>query len=167
MPENLATTLCAFANMPQPGIILLGIDERQDFAVAGASGPASLEKAVANLNRNSVVPAPQLEFTHLQIEGKSVLVVEVTPLAPQEKPARVNNQPYLRQADGDYKMNSNDLRVLELSALIESQQPQFDFAVLTGTNTEILDQEILARYLETVRERPRLSRVEDDRRLLQ
>ena len=67
------------------------------------------------------------------------MVVEVTPLMPTEKPARFKNKAYLRQADGDYQMNSNDLKMLELSALTASQQTHFDFQIVQGTDTSVLD----------------------------
>lgn len=168
LPESLGITICAFANMPQAGVILLGVDERQDFAVVGVARPAQLEKQVAHLSRTAVTPTPQLEFSHLNIDGRAVLVVEVMPLLPQEKPATVKHRAYLRQADGDYEMNSNDLRMLGIAALTENQQPQFDFTVLPGTDTAILDQEVLSGYLKNVRDsRSRLSSIDDDQRLLQ
>ncbi|WP_394287726.1 helix-turn-helix domain-containing protein [Corynebacterium variabile] len=35
LPENLPETVCAFANMPQGGTVLLGVSQRQNFAVTG------------------------------------------------------------------------------------------------------------------------------------
>ena len=151
VPKNIGETLCAFANMPQSGAILLGVSERRGFEVTGVDDPAQMEKKVTSVNRAAVKPAPQLEFTHLSLEGKNVVVVEVTPLLPSEKPANYDGKPYLRQADGDYVMNSNDLKMLELSALAERQQAHFDFESVPGTDADVLDGEVLTGYLKAVR----------------
>lgn len=168
VPKNIGETLCAFANMPQSGAILLGVSERRGFEVTGVDDPAQMEKKVTSVNRAAVKPAPQLEFTHLSLEGKNVVVVEVTPLLPSEKPASYDGKPYLRQADGDYVMNSNDLKMLELSALAERQQAHFDFESVPGTDADVLDGEVLTGYLKAVRgSRSRISKIDDDAQLLQ
>lgn len=168
VPNSIGETLCAFANMPQSGAILLGVNERRGFEVTGVDDPAQMEKKVTSVNRAAVKPAPQLEFTHLSLEGKNVVVVEVTPLLPSEKPASYDGKPYLRQADGDYVMNSNDLKMLELSALAERQQAHFDFESVPGTDADVLDGEVLTGYLKAVRgSRSRISKIDDDAQLLQ
>ena len=40
VPENISETLCAFANMPQAGAIILGVSERKGFEVTGIENPA-------------------------------------------------------------------------------------------------------------------------------
>lgn len=168
VPENIGETLCAFANMPQTGVVLLGVSERRGFEVTGIDDPAQMEKSVTSVNRSAVVPAPQLEFTHLSLGGKNVLVVEVTPLLPSEKPAKYDGKPFLRQADGDYVMNSNDLKMLELSALAERQQTHFDFESVPGTDAVVLDAEVLAGFVKAVRgSRSRIARIDEDEQLLQ
>lgn len=168
VPDRLGETLCAFANMPQEGIIVLGVSERQGFAVTGVDNPSQLEKSIVSVNRNAVDPSPQLRFFHVPVDGKDVVIVEVVPLLPAEKPARFDGVPYLRQADRDYEMNPNDLRMLALSALTESEQPEFDFKILPGTDKDVLDQEVLQNYVSTIRQsRTRMSKIEDDDRLLQ
>lgn len=168
IPQSIAPTLCAFANMPQAGTIILGVDERRGFEVVGVGAPAEMEKGVVSLNREVVVPAPQLTFSHVEVSGKRVVVVEVTPLLSAEKPATYKGQPYLRQADGDYVMNSNDLRMLELSALTESQQANSDFATVPGTDISFLDPQALDSFLKTTRNsRSRVAKIDDDQRLLQ
>ena len=168
VPEDLGETLCAFANMPQAGTIILGVSERKGFEVTGVQNPAEMEKAVTSVNRTTVQPAPQLTFSHRTVDNKQVVVVEVTPLMPSEKPATFRNKAYLRQADGDYEMNSNDLKMLELSALTENQQTHFDFQTVPGTDTGVLDAEVLNEFIASVRQsRSRVARIDDDTQLLQ
>lgn len=168
VPDDIGETLCAFANMPQPGAIILGVSERKGFEVTGVEDPAQMQKAITSVNRSSVKPAPQLEFFHYRFHGKHVVVVEVTPLMPSEKPAKYQGKAYLRQADGDYQINSNDLKVLKVSALTESEQTHFDFQSVPGTDTSVLDTEVLADFIASVRQsRSRLSKIDDDSQLLQ
>ena len=82
VPEDIGETLCAFANMPQAGTIILGVSERKGFEVTGVQNPAEMEKAVTSVNRTTVRPAPQLKFSHHTVDDKHVVVVEVTPLMP-------------------------------------------------------------------------------------
>lgn len=67
-----------------------------------------------------------------------MVIAEVT-LLPQSKPARYRDKPYLRQADGDYVMNPNDLRILALSALTVQDAHNFDFNIISGSDTDLLD----------------------------
>ena len=57
---KLGPTLCAFANMPEGGTILLGVDEQAGFKITGVSSPAKFEKDITSQNRNSVNPAPRV-----------------------------------------------------------------------------------------------------------
>ena len=36
LPHNIATTICAFANMPDGGTIILGVDEKTNFSITGS-----------------------------------------------------------------------------------------------------------------------------------
>lgn len=42
VPDDIGETLCAFANMPQPGAIILGVSERKGFEVTGVEDPAQM-----------------------------------------------------------------------------------------------------------------------------
>lgn len=60
MPAHLGETLCAFANMPDGGTIILGVDEKAGFAVTGVPHLAQLETTITSHNRNDVSPSPIL-----------------------------------------------------------------------------------------------------------
>ncbi len=165
---KLGPTLCAFANMPEGGTILLGVDEQAGFEITGVSNPAKLEKAVASQNRNSVSPAPALEFERIQADDQVVVAVTVKPLLPSQKPAIHNGVAYLRQADGDYQMNSNDLRMIQIAALTGTECEQFDMQIIPGTSIEELDPQLVKTFLTNARRRSgRLRKTEDDKQLLQ
>ena len=168
LPKSLGPTLSAFANMPDGGTIVLGVDERTGFQVTGVDDPAAMEKALVNYCRQAITPAPQLEFVVLTVEGSDVLVVTVVPLLPAQKPALYRGKAYLRQADGDYEMNANDLRILAVYGLHERERPNADFAVVDGADESVLDSDLLAAYLRDVRAgRRRLHAVADDNDVLE
>lgn len=168
MPKKLGETLCAFANMPNGGTVLLGVDEHAGFRVTGIQDPAQMQKAVVSHCRKTVNPAPQLEFTEIVVAGSVVLAVEVASLLPSFKPATYNGKPYLRQADGDYRMNANDIRLLQISGLLESERKSFDMERYEAIGREQLDGELVASLLATARSASnRFGRVSDDEQLLQ
>ena len=167
-PHDLARTICAFANMPMGGDILLGVDQSLNFAATGVAHPAQVEKAVADQARTLIEPAPQLSFTHISIDEAVVIAVTVAPLSPMLKPARIKGEAYLRQADGNYVMGPNDLRILEVAALHESEQEFYDQQTVPGSGLRDMDESITAEALRTARSRSRrLSTITDDKRLLE
>ncbi|APT91720.1 hypothetical protein CPHO_00910 [Corynebacterium phocae] len=167
MPETLGPSLSAFANMPEGGTILLGVDEAAGFVISGVDNPAAMEKRLADFNRQAIKPAPQLEFEHIATLNGAVIAVTVIPVLPTLRPARYKGKPYLRQADGDYVMNSNDLRMVQLASLHSFEAVENDFRIIPGQGMEQLEEGLLRTFLATVRQRSaRLSKVNDDTTLL-
>lgn len=168
MPESIGETLSAFANMPEGGTILLGVDEHSGFQPTGINNAADMQKDVANFCRQAVMPAPQLTFFEVPIDDATVLAVVVSPLLPSQKPAKYSGKAWLRQADGDYPMNTNDLRMIQVSSLHESERQDFDMKSLPGTSINQLDQQLLSKYLVAARSsNPRLQTIHDDSMVLQ
>lgn len=67
LPKNLDTTLCAFANMPNGGILILGVDESLNFKITGVDDPAKLESGVASLARNEIDPPLTIESSVITV----------------------------------------------------------------------------------------------------
>ncbi|MDD7384687.1 MAG: ATP-binding protein [Actinomycetaceae bacterium] len=168
MPESIGESLSAFANMPEGGTILLGVDENAGFAVTGVENPAEMHKKVVSFCRQTVDPAPQLTFSDIATPTGTVVAVDVSALSPSKKPASYNGKPYLRQADGDYPMNANDLRMIAISALHETEREDFDLRIYRGTDKRQLDPDLLKAFLENSRSgSQRQKRIADDDLLLQ
>ena len=71
MPE----TLCAFANMPDGGTIILGVDEGNGrFEVTGLTDLAAIESGIISQARQAVAPSPQLVPQQFTVNGKQLLV---------------------------------------------------------------------------------------------
>lgn len=168
VPESLGETLCAFANMPSGGTIVLGVDEVANFEISGVADAGAMEKAIVSLCRQAVAPAPQLIFDHVELEGLTVLVVTVVALLASEKPALYRGRAYLRQADGDYVMNSNDVRMLELAKFSAHDIQPADMRILPGVDRDHLDAGLTADFMRNARAgMKRIGSIEEDERVLE
>lgn len=166
LPENLGPTICAFANMPEGGTIILGISE-PDFEILGVAKPAELEAGVASIAVQAIVPAPVVDTGTLEVEGKLVVVAYVHPLGVTLKPATYGNNPYLRQADGDYIMPASEQRLIEVAKLVDREVKRFEMRVVPGTSADDLNQEFSEEYIRAVRRAITQIRNDSDEQILQ
>ena len=163
---NLAETLSSFGNMPDGGTIVLGLDESRSFAVTGIDDLQTMQQAVASQARNSVTPPIQVTFHPVDIDGSTVLFVDVPGLPLDARPCRAGGRAYLRQADGDYEMSPHELQQLERTKLSGLEHPADDLRPIDGSSTDDLDEDLRASFLASVRaSSPRLAAM-DDRHIL-
>lgn len=148
---RLGPTICAFANMPEGGTIILGLDESSGFAPVGLTSIATLEQAVASQARTSVTPPARCEFQTFHVTGKSVLVITVDALPLSQRPARHGGQAYLRQSDGDYVMSEQEIAQIELARTQAARPTQPDRQPVDHTSVEDLDSSLLAAFLNAAR----------------
>lgn len=153
LPSNTASTVCAFANMPDGGTVLLGVDEASGFAVTGVADPAGMEAALVNQARSQVTPAPFIATSTVDVDGKHVVVAEVSPLRLADKPATVAGRAYLRQADGDFVMHEHELRMIEIDKLTLPEQHLYDAQIVQGLTVDDLVPELVESYLMSARAR--------------
>lgn len=165
-PESIGETLCAFANMPDGGTIILGVDEKAGFAITGVQDVARVEQGVASTARNYVDPSPHVDFQTLIHESKSVLIVTVNGLSVVDKPARYKTRAYLRQSDGDYVMNDAELRMIEVAKLHAQEQVDYDARPVAGTSRRDLNENLVTQYLRSRRASSRRLVELDDEDLL-
>lgn len=144
---QLGETLCAFGNMPTGGLIIVGLDEDNDFEPVGVREPAIIEAGIASQARTAVTPPVQVEFNRVVIDGATVVVARVNPVPPSQRPCRHHGSAYLRQADGDYIMS--DPEVQQLLALRD--RPRFDAAPVPGSQPTDLDAALVRDYVAAVR----------------
>lgn len=91
LPQSISETLSAFGNMPEGGVILLGVaEDGGTFPVTGIADPKTMESQLANKARQKIVPPLQLgAIETATIEGKTVLQCVVPPQPSDRKPFRV------------------------------------------------------------------------------
>lgn len=166
MPE-LADTICAFANMPEGGTIVLGIDEAGGaFEIVGVSDIAKFEASLAATARSRVHPAPHLEFQTFELNDRHVLVAHVSPLRVADRPAYVGDRAYLRQSDGDYTMQPHEIRMLEVAKLHSDERTNYDLEPALGRTLDDLVPDMVESYTEAVRSHDQRLRNASDQEVL-
>lgn len=160
---HVGPTLCAFANMPDGGTIILGLDESLGFAPVGLSDIATLEEGVASQARTAVTPSVQCTFVTVEYRDEHVLVCDVSGLPLQARPARYGQRAYLRQSDGDYVMSEQEVAQVELLKAQAVHRAHPDRQAVPEASADELDPDLVARYLSSTRTSSRrLSAVSDD-----
>ncbi|MFI1915214.1 ATP-binding protein [Nocardia sp. NPDC020380] len=152
LPSSLTSTLSALANHPGGGIIILGLDERNDFRPVALTDPQILKQSLAKKAR-TFKPPVQLAIEDTMVDGEPVVVAIVHECAPSAKPCRVNatGAAYLRGYDGDFQMSA-----LEEQAFLASRQPpHFDRLPVAGATRDDLDNDLVDDFARTVRLRDR------------
>lgn len=160
-PEQLGPTLSAFANKPGGGTILLGISERDGISVVGVDDVDDLLKRAANQARNGFRPPIRVDVRAIDLDGKTIGVVNVEGADVNEKPVRwlKDKKAYLRQYDGDYQMSPSEEQML----VLRHHRPNADAQAVPGSSLRDLDPNLVTRYLSSVRETtPRLVNDSDE-----
>ena len=160
-PEQLGPTLSAFANKPGGGTILLGISERDGISVVGVDDVDDLLKRAANQARNGFRPSIRVDVRAIDLDGKTIGVVNVEGADVNEKPVRwlKDKKAYLRQYDGDYQMSPSEEQML----VLRHHRPNADAQAVPGSSLRDLDPKLVTRYLSSVRETtPRLVNDSDE-----
>jgi len=147
-PKRIYDSLSALSNRVGGGVILFGFDERQNFATVGVGDVAKLQSDLSNLTSNEMEPPPRIKFSVEEIEGRSVVAVEV-PECPWHqkpcyyKPAGLSAGSYIRVGDGDRRMTEYEIH----SYLSSRQQPRDDVEVVHEATFDDINAEIIDEYL--------------------
>ena len=68
LPDSLASTLCALANMPGGGTVILGLDERTGFHPVSLGDPQKLKQGLASKARGSSLLSASTSATRRSTE---------------------------------------------------------------------------------------------------
>ncbi len=150
-PRRLWETLSAFSNTPGGGILILGLEEAADFRPVGVHEPRKAMQDLASLCDQMVPPVRALIDLH-QVEGSTLLVVEVPEVSLGDKPcyysgAGLTNGAFVRVADGDRRLTEYEVQIMRASR----GQPRDDLELVEGTSVGDLDDELVQRFIEIVR----------------
>ncbi|WP_425955521.1 ATP-binding protein [Xylanimonas sp. McL0601] len=150
LPTDLAGTLCALANLPGGGRIVLGLDERAGFRPSGLMHPQAIKQGLAGVAR-ALEPPVTLEIRQVDLDGEAVVVARVPECPPSAKPARVRatGEAWLRNWDGDFRMSDVEVQ----GFLRQREQPRADRVPVSGAAIADLDLELLGVWHRTVVER--------------
>ena len=158
---QMGPTMCAFANMPEGGVVLMGVSEQGGINVVGVDDVNSLLQSAASQARNGFRPPIRVDVRALDLDGKTIGVVNVEGADVNEKPVRwlKDKKAYLRQYDGDYQMAASEEQML----LLRHRRPTADAEPVHGSSPHDLDQNLVSQYLASARETtPRLVDYSDE-----
>ncbi len=155
-------SLAAFGNRPGGGVLLLGLDERQGFNVVGVGNTQKVQSDIANCARDQMEPPLNLLFTVDEIEGLTVMAVEVSEVPNEQKPCyykakglKGNGGAYLRSGGTDRPMTD-----YEIFTYISSRgQPRNDEEPVKEATREDLDRDLVHDYLQKIRRSRSRSRI--------
>jgi ATP-dependent DNA helicase RecG len=152
LPTTLTESLCALANLPGGGMVILGLDEASGFTPVGLRNPQALKQGLAGKAR-ACMPPVQLRFLEgddALVEGLPVVAAHVAECPLSMKPCRITatNRGWVRGWDGDYMMSELE----EQAFLGQRLQPDHDRQVVAGASMEDLDAELLALWSKTAQE---------------
>ena len=112
-PERLYDTLSSFSNQTGGGIILFGIDEKNDFALTGVYDAQDLQTQITN-QALQMQPVVRPLFTVAEIDGKTIVSAEISECDLFEKPCFYQGAgrmrgAYVRVGDADLPMTEYEI----------------------------------------------------------
>ncbi len=155
-PKRLFESLSSFSNHVGGGVILLGIDENKDFEVVGVDDPHRIQEDVSSLAASEMGPALRPEFTVEQIDGKTIVAIEVPELPSNQKPcfykpAGLQGGSYIRVGNTNRRMTDYEI----FGYVSSRQQPMFDVEPVAGATLDDLDLTRLENFVNSLkRSRP-------------
>jgi len=150
-PKRLYEALSALANRTGGGVILLGLDEERDFAVAGVGDAQRLQEEISSVAAE-MEPALRPEFTVGEVEGRTVVAIEVVDVAPElrpchYKPAGLQKGSYIRVGNTNRQMTD-----YEIYGYVSARgQPTFDEEPIVRAGLDDLDRPALDEYVRRLR----------------
>ena len=157
-PEKLYDTISAFSNQNSGGVLLFGLDEKQNFKPVGVYDAQDLQKKVMEYCEQ-MTPVVRPVFTVYEEEGLVFLSAEIPPVDLTERPCfktakgRLKGS-YIRVGDGDKPMTEYEVYSFEAFR----KKYRDDIRPTEGASLQSLDQEKLEEYLSRKKhERPNLA----------
>ncbi len=137
-PDGLAKELVAFSNT-SGGVVLIGVDDNGN--IIGTEGRENIEEWVVNIARNNVIPAISPKIEQQEINGKSIVIIEVD--RGQDKPYQSIDGKYWLRVGSTNRMATKE----ELSRLFQQAGlVHYDIAPLDATSIVDLDERKLNQY---------------------
>lgn len=167
LPRRLWESLSAFANSPGGGVVILGLNEQDEFAVVGVDDPRKIYQDLGSMCAEMDPRLSPVINIH-EIEGKHLIAAEVAELLPAEKPCYhrahgLTNGAYVRIADGDHKLTAYEVQMM----LAARGQPVDDVTPVPDARLADFDPALVAAFVQRVRERrPRFRHRTDEEILL-
>lgn len=145
-------SLSALANRTGGGTILFGIDEKQGFAVCGVHDLQPLQERLSDQAASEMEPPIRATFSYVEIEGKTVVAMEIPEAAYNQKPCYKKSEGW---QDGAYIcVGGTDRRMTQYEVhgyLSARNPPRDDCQPVLDATADDLDLPRVEHYFAQVR----------------
>lgn len=163
-PEKLYDTLSSFSNQNGGGIILFGIDEKNDFEITGVYDAQDLQTQVTN-QALQMEPVVRPVFTVAQVAGKTVVSAEISECDIFDKPCfykgagRIRGS-YIRVGEADLPMTEYEVYSFE----VFKRKIQDELRIVERAAWDDFDQNALDEYFFKLKKaKPNLARQSNEK----
>jgi len=151
-PQRLFEPLSAFTNSITGGVILFGLNETNNFEIVGVADVHRLQEEISNLASAEMEPPIRPSFALAEIEGKTVLAVEIFPLPSEQKPcyykpAGLHKGSYIRVGNTNRQMTDYEI----FGYVSARTQPTFDEEHVAKASIDDLNRNSLEKYIALLR----------------
>ncbi|MER5964469.1 ATP-binding protein [Streptomyces sp. NPDC002057] len=152
LPKSCKETISAFSNTPGGGTLILGVDESAGFAVTGVRDAGQVQSDLAAMCRTDMTPPISPVISMINLDGKNVVVAEISELPREQKPAYcttlgMNRGSYIRVGEGDRRLTPEEVQQL----ISDRGQPLFDHEPVPGSSISDLDERAVDDYVRRMR----------------
>ena len=164
-PETTVNTLCAFANTPDGGVMIFGVDETESFKLVGVYNAKDCQQRLANLAKNSFNNHLELSIELVEVDGKKVVWAEVFEADKQLKPIELKKtkRSFIRLYDGDFELSDQEKQMF-ISARGMSRN---DEEAVDATSKADLDESLVKAFIESRKDQSStIAKMNDDEILL-
>ena len=150
-PTRLFDTLSSFSNQDDGGIIIFGIDEKDNFAVKGVYDAQDLQKKVTEQCKQ-MEPAVRALFTMCEIGEKILVSAEIPGVDVSDRPVfykgvgRIKGS-YIRVGESDEPMSEYEIYSYEAFR----KRIRDDIRIVEVAKTQLFDEKRMAEYLSRVK----------------
>lgn len=150
-PTRLFDTLSSFSNQDDGGIIIFGIDEKDNFAIKGVYDAQDLQKKVTEQCKQ-MEPAVRALFTMCEIGEKILVSAEIPGVDVSDRPVfykgvgRIKGS-YIRVGESDEPMSEYEIYSYE----VFRKRIRDDIRIVEGAKIQLFDEKRMAEYLSRVK----------------
>lgn len=154
-PTKLFDTLSSFSNQDEGGVIIFGINEKENYSICGVYDAQDLQKKVTEQCKQ-MEPAVRALFTICEIEEKTVVSAEIPGVDISERPVfykgvgRIKGS-YVRVGESDEPMTEYEIYSYEAFR----KRIRYDIRVVENAKMNLFDKQRMSSYLEAVKKERR------------
>ncbi len=162
-PQHLYDSLSSFSNQDEGGIIIFGIDEKQDYKEVGVYDPQDIQKKI-NEQCLQMEPVVRPLLTIIEKDGKSFVSAEIPSVDLADRPVFYKGKgrlkgSYTRVGDSDEPMTEYEVYSYEAY----KKKYQDDIRIVQRATLSSLNQEQLALYIDLLKKgKPNLSNMDNE-----